>query len=116
MNSKEAAANASVREALRCIEDKLYETGMLVTATGDSECEVTIAFDDVDIGDAKVFALMVRVATRSRARTSRSCFQTVRQYVLERYSMLQVGLPEDVREPLLDCVGPIVFVNGAMVL
>jgi len=116
MNSKDAAVDASVQDALRCIEDKLYETGMLVTATGDSECDVTIAFDDVHIRKEKVFALVVRVATRRPARTSRPSWQAVRQYVLEKYSMLQAGLPEDVREPLLDCVGPIVFVNGAMVL
>jgi len=103
-----------VREALLRIEDKLYESGVLVTATDDSEAEVTLAFEEVALGRSKVFAMVVRVATGRTARTSRSRWQTLRGYVLERYVMLQADFPEDVREALLDCSGPLVFVNGAM--
>lgn len=114
MDAKAAAANESVRDALLRIEDKLYESGVLVTATDDSEAEVTLAFEEVALGKSKVFAMVVRVATGRTARTSRSRWQTLRGYVLERYGMLQADFPEDVREALLDCSGPLVFVNGAM--
>jgi hypothetical protein len=114
MDAKAAAANGSVREALLRIEDKLYESGVLVTATGDSEAEVTLAFEEVAVGKRKVFAMVVRVVTGRTARTSRSRWQMLREYVLERYAMLQADFPEDVREALLDCPGPLVFVNGAM--
>lgn len=114
MDARAAAANGSVREALSSIEDKLYESGALVTATGDSEAEVTLAFEEVAIGKDKMFAMVVRVVARRTSRTPRSPWQTLREYVLERYAMLQADFPEDVREALLDCAGPLVFVNGAM--
>jgi hypothetical protein len=50
MDAKAAAANGSVRGALLRIEDKLYESGVLVTAMGDSEAEVTLAFEEVAVG------------------------------------------------------------------
>lgn len=114
MDAKAAAANGSVREALLRIEDKLYESGVLVTATGDSEAEVTLAFEEVAVGEGTVFAMVVRIVTGRTARTSRSGWQKLREYVLERYAMLQADFPEDVREALLDCPGPLVCVNGAM--
>jgi hypothetical protein len=114
MNPKEAAADESVREALLRIEDKLYESGVLVTATGDSEADVTLAFEGVAVDKAEVFALVVRVVTDRAARTSRQRWQAFREHVVERYAMLQADFPEDVREALLDCRGPLVFVNGTM--
>lgn len=114
MDVKAAVANGSVCEALLRIEDRLYESGVLVTATGDSEAEVTLAFEEVTLGKSKVFAMAVRVVTGRTARTPRSRWQTLREYVLERYAMLQADFPEEVREALLDCRGPLVFVNGAM--
>jgi hypothetical protein len=114
MDVTAAAADESVRDALLGIEDKLYESGALVTATGDSEAEVTLAFEEVPVGKDKVFAMVVRVIARPTSRTSRSRWQTLREYVLERYAMLQADFPEDVREALLDCAGPFVFVNGSM--
>ena len=114
MDAKAAAADESVRDALLRIEDKLYESGVLVTATGDSEAEVTLAFEEVAVGKRKVFAMVVRVVTGRTARTPRSRWQTLWEYVLERYAMLQADFPEDVREALLDCAGPLVFVNGVM--
>jgi len=114
MDAKAAAADESVRDALLRIEDKLYESGVLVTATGDSEAEVTLAFEEVAVGKRKVFAMVVRVVAGRTARTPRSRWQALRGYVLERYAMLQADFPEDVREALLDCPGPLVFVNGAM--
>lgn len=114
MDARTAATNEQVREALLRVEDKLYESGALVTATGDSESQVTVAFEDVAIGEAEVFAMVVRVMTNTRARISRSRWHALRGYVLERYAMLQADFPPDVREALLDCPGPLVLVNGAV--
>lgn len=102
MDAKAAGANGSVREALLRIEDKLYESGVLVTATGDSEAEVTLAFEEVAVGKRKVLAMGVRAVTGRTARTSRSRWQMLREYVLERYAMLQADFPEDVRAQLVN--------------
>lgn len=114
MDARTAATNEQVREALLRVEEKLYESGVLVTATGDSESEVTITFEDVAVGDVEVFAMAVRVMANTRARIPRSRWHVLRDYVLERYAMLQVDFPSDVREALLDCPGPLVLVNGAV--
>ena len=45
MDFNEAAADASLQDVLCCIEDKLYETGALVTATGDPESDVSVLFE-----------------------------------------------------------------------
>jgi len=115
MDAKEAAAHASVQAALLRIEDSLYASGALVTATGDSEAEVTLAFEDVLVGKDNIFALVVRVASKRAARLSRSRRQMLSDDVLRSYAMLQAELPEDVLEALLDCAGPVVLLNGARV-
>jgi hypothetical protein len=58
--------------------------------------------------------MVVRIVTGRTVLTSRSGWQKLREYVLERYVVLQADFPEDVREALLDCPGPLVCVNGAM--
>jgi hypothetical protein len=50
MNFSEAAANESVLDVLRCIEDKLFETGALVSATGDPESDLSLRFETMRMG------------------------------------------------------------------
>ena len=115
MDPSDAATDGSVREALLRIEGKLYESGVLVTTTGDSECAVTLAFEDAVVGTAKVFALVVHVTTVVSAHISRSRWRALQAYVVERYAMLQVEFPKDVREVLLECAGPFVCVNKVLI-
>lgn len=115
MDRMRAAADASVVEMLRAIEDKLYETGLLVTATGDPESDVTLAFEEVEVSGCTVFALTVQVGAPPDSDLARPGWSALRQYVAEKFSMLQSGLPEDVRELLLDGRGPLVVLNGVLV-
>lgn len=115
MDAKQAATHASVQEGLLRIEDTLYASGAVVTATGDNEAGVTLAFENVLVGKDNLFALVVRIASERAASTSRSRWQRLSDEVLRRYAMLQAELPGDVREALLDCAGPVVLLNGARV-
>jgi hypothetical protein len=113
MDFKEAAANEAVVDILRCIEDKLYETGLLVTATDDSESDVTIAFEKIVVGGEEIQALVVSINANVPSTPRRFLgWEPIRHYVMEKYSALQDELLEDVREPLLDSLGPVVFLNG----
>jgi len=114
MDAEAAAADASVRAVLLRVEEKLYESGALVTATGDSEAEVTLAFENVLVGKEQIFAMVVRVASGRAARIRRSRLQALSGDALRCYAMLQTGLPEEVRGALLDCAGPVVLLNGEM--
>jgi hypothetical protein len=112
MNYREAAIDESAIGVLRSIEDKLYETGMLVTATNDPESEVTIAFKEIVIGGEEIHALVISVGANVPSTSGRLDWEAIRHYVIEKYSTLQDELPEGVREALLDSLGPVVFLNG----
>jgi hypothetical protein len=114
MDFNEAAADASVQDLLCCIEDKPYETGALVTATGDPESDVSVLFETmvVDGNERPVFVIAITSAVR-RVKRRLSCDE-LKNDVLAMYAHLQDELPADVREVLLDCAGPVVTINGVV--
>lgn len=107
-----AASDDRVVGVLRAIEDKLYESGVLASATGDREADVTIAFRQLSTQGKAIFALVVDVATSQPVRRTRSHWLPLQNYVLEKYASLQHGLPNAIRERLLDCPGPLLRLNG----
>ncbi|MET4570238.1 hypothetical protein [Rhodanobacter soli] len=112
MNFSEAAADESALEVLRCIEDKLFETGALVSATGDSESDVSLRFETMFVGGEELPVLVIAVTSAVRGVENRLSCDELRNDVLARYANLLSDLPDDVREVLLDCRGPVVTVNG----
>jgi hypothetical protein len=66
MNFSEAAANESVLDILRCIEDKLFETGALVSATGDPESDVSLRFETMRVGGETLPVLVIAVTSAVR--------------------------------------------------
>lgn len=61
-----------------------------------------------------LLALTVQLTTRQPARVARSGWEPLLQAVSRRYATLQPELPQPMREPLLDCAGPVVVLNGTM--
>lgn len=114
MNFSEAAASELVADVLRCIEDKLYETGALVTATGDSESDVSLRFETLVVNDAELPVLTIAINSSVPGVEQRLSCNELRNYVLALYANLQDELPSDVRELLVDSSGPVVTINGAM--
>lgn len=112
MNFSEAAADESVLDVLRCIEDKLFETGALVSATGDPESDVSLRFETMRVGGETLPVLVIAVTSAVRGVGKRLACDDLRNDVLARYADLLSDLPDDVREPLLDCRGPVVTLNG----
>lgn len=112
MNFSEAAADESALDVLRCIEDKLFTTGALVSATGDSESDVSLRFKTMRISGEELPVLLIAITSEVRGVEKRLSCDELRNYVLARYADMQGGLPSGVREALLDCRGPIVTING----
>ncbi|MCE5233905.1 MAG: hypothetical protein ABFC67_15220 [Mizugakiibacter sp.] len=110
-----AASDEQVIDLLRAIEDKLYETGTLVSVTGNPEADVTIEFRQVIVGGKPVVALAVQVTTDQPFESTSAHWDPLRHFVIEKYASLQCALPEPVRERLLDCPGPLVLVNGTRI-
>ena len=112
MNFKEAPAGESALDVLRCIEDKLFETGALVSATGDSESDVNLRFETMLVGGEELPVLVIAVTSAVRGVEKMLSCDELSNDVLVMYANLLSDLPNDVREVLLDCRGPVVTVNG----
>lgn len=110
-----AASDEQVIDLLRAIENKLYETGLLASVTGNPEADVTIAFRQMAISGKAVVALVAEVATDQPFNATSSHWDPLRHFVVEKYASLQGVLPEPPRERLLDCPGPLVLVNGTRI-
>lgn len=114
MNFSEAAADASVIDALRCIEDKLYERGDLITATGDSECQVTIAFMTITFRGEEVAALVIALTGHVEAGGSAD-WEALSDGVGGELLQARSSLRPDVLAALDDSCGQFVTLNGAVV-
>lgn len=110
-----AASDEQVVDLLLAIEDKLYETGLLVSVAGNPEADVTIAFRQVIVSGKTVVALVAEVATDQPYNSASSHWDPLRHFIVEKYASLQRALPGPVRERLLDCPGPLVLVNGTRI-
>lgn len=114
MNFSEAAADASVIDALRSIEDKLYEHGDLVTATGDSECQVTIAFMAMTFRGEEVHALVIALTAHVEA-CGTADWEGLSDCVGGELEQARSSLRPDVLVALDDSCGQFVMLNGVVV-
>ncbi|MEO5831344.1 MAG: hypothetical protein ABIQ36_12340, partial [Rhodanobacter sp.] len=112
MNFEAAAKDESVIYLLRCMEDKLLQRGFLVSATGDSDCDVTISFKTVSHqGEYKPF-LMIAIDTERSLRSRDADWSGICDYVIEMWFGSRTSLPSELQELLGDVYGPMVTVNG----
>ncbi|HEU4670075.1 MAG TPA: hypothetical protein VFR91_05185 [Dyella sp.] len=111
----EQAADGALCEMLRAIEDKLGETGALVTATGDPESEVTLRLARLRLHGRRRPALLIDV--RSRAPGVRQGFDgaEIHAFVTAKIAQGLEDLTAGVRATLLEAVGPVLRLNGRRV-
>ena len=118
MDFEQAAADEALRGMLLAIEDKLAETGALVTATGDPESEVSLRLLRLlrlRLRGRRVPALVVDVRSRARGAARRFEGGELHAYVTGKIARMMDDLPATVRETLLDAVGPVLRLNGRRV-
>lgn len=115
MDFEQAAADEALRGMLLAIEDKLGETGALVTATGDPESEVSLRLVRLRLRGRRVPALVVDVRSRARGTARRFEGGELHAYVTGKIARMMDDLPATVRETLLDAVGPVLRLNGRRV-
>jgi len=101
-----------VDDILRGIEDKLYETGLLVTATGDPESDVTLRFAEHVIDGEEVQALEISICSESPDIHTRFSSDELSSYVLGKLSDFQADISNDSGESPLLMVTPVVLLNG----
>lgn len=106
-------ANAQVKDCLESIEDKLRERGLLTTATGDNESEVTIYYDEYGEDNNKGPHLLISInSTSPRKLLSEEHFEAISDYVNEKIGELSEEWPQDVSAALADIFGQVVLLNG----
>jgi hypothetical protein len=112
MNFAKAAAHEEVVDGLRCIEDKIYETGTLVTATGDAESDVSLCFLIADIGNGPAPYLVIDVTTKATVDEESDAWVDLSDYVYSKYLDLSGSLPRHTSSALGETSGQLTRVNG----
>jgi hypothetical protein len=115
MDFQEAARDGSVIDLLRRIEDKLHERGFLVTATGDTESDVTIAFKSIVDQGENVPALVIAITSNAPTASDDVDWESISDYVSEKYLDLRNELFEAVQRALEESCGQYVAFNGRIV-
>lgn len=115
MNFSEASHHAAVLEVLRSIEDKIYERGVLVTVTGDSESDVTISFKVVTTRGEEVPALMIAVTAVASRNLERADWESLSDYINDEYLQVRPLLGKEVLAGLDESCGQYVTLNGQVV-
>ena len=105
--------NPDVKSDLEAIEDKLRERGLLVKATGDSESDVTISYDEWGEDDERGLYLVIALTSSSpKKKLNADRFEEISDYVNEKLSDAAEQWPEDVANTLAEIYGQVVLLNG----
>jgi hypothetical protein len=115
MDFNSAANDISTLDVLRSIEDKLYERGLLVMITGDSEGEVTINFTTITLSEEEIPALLISVVAAESDVTDKADWEGLSDYVNDEYLGLRPLLRRDVLAALDESCGQYVTFNGRFV-
>ena len=115
MEFNSAASDRSVIDVLQSIENKLYESGFLVTVTGDSESDVTIDFEVVTVRSEQVPALVIAVAAAEGRGLDEADWEGLSDWVNDEYLRLRAQLRGEVLEALEKSCGQYVTLNGRVV-
>lgn len=108
---REAAQHEDVVDLLQQIEDKILERGLLVSATRDSESDITLSFDAIPVRGLIVPCLIIDITTGRDVNEASASYRRLRDYVLEKYGELSASLPRGVADVLDGSSGPILRVN-----
>jgi hypothetical protein len=116
MEFAEAAAHEQVVDGLRGIEDKILETGQLVTATGDAESDLTLCFLVADIGNGPTPYLVIDITTGAAIDDESDAWVGLSDYVYSKFLDLSGSLPRRTISVLREAVGQLTRVNGKPIL
>lgn len=112
MNFAEVAASEDVIDGLRGIEDKIFETGQLVSTMGGTESDLILAFLVSDIGNGEVPYLVMEVTTAATFDEESDAWVDLNDYVYAKYVDLSADLPQNIASALKEAAGQLTRVNG----
>ena len=105
----------SVRDDIDAIEDKLYERGLLVASTGDTDAEVRITFDEWGSGGERGLYCIIAITAESSDEIDDAHFEEISDYVGSKIAEVSEFWGSNVREVLSESLGEVVLLNGAQI-
>lgn len=115
-NFNKFKSNETVRDGLEDIEDKLRERGFLVKATGDTEAEVTIKYDEWgEEGDRGPYLIISISSAAPKKKLREDHFEAISDYVNDKISEISEEWSEEISEALSDIFGQVVLLNEKQV-
>lgn len=105
----------SVREDIQSIEDKLYERGFLVSATGDQEADVSISFGEWGEGGERGFYWIIAITSDVSDEGDDEKWEELSDYVNDKLSDFADEWPGSVTSFMEDSFGTIILLNGNQV-
>jgi hypothetical protein len=109
MKIPEAAGKEEVSSALRSIEDKLDERGMLVSATGCGDPFVEISYEKWKSNETLVIKITCDEGSPNEEEDS---YEGISDYVNEKVAELREEWPAEIRETLEEVYDQMVLLNG----
>jgi hypothetical protein len=114
----DAGSNEKILDGLYAIEDKLMETGMLTTLTGDNEADVSIRYEVItppdDTEDGPYLVVRITAEGEASAISEQSLEQT-RDYISDKLVELLNTVDESISNELYSQWGEIILVNDQRV-
>lgn len=105
----------AVRDEIDSIEDKLYERGMLVAATGDPDPEVRITFEEWGAGGERGCYWVISITAEEPDEIDEDEFEDISDYVGLKIDEMSQHWSDEVSDAFSDCFGYVVLLNGSQV-
>jgi len=111
-----AAANplSEVREDIQAIEDKLYERGMLVSATGDHDAQVSISFEEWGEDGDRGLYWVISITSENSNDGDEDEGERISDYVSEKIDEISENWPSSSKALIEDSSGAVVLLNGSI--
>lgn len=115
VNQADAANPLSeVREDIQAIEDKLYERGMLVSATGDHDAQVSISFEEWGEDGDRGLYWVISITSENSNDGDEDEGERISDYVSEKIDEISENWPSSSKALIEDSSGAVVLLNGSI--
>jgi hypothetical protein len=115
MSFADAAEGEDVIDGLRGIEDEILETGHFVSATGDTESDLVVAFLVTDIGNGEAPYLVIDVTNAATFDEASGAWVDLSDCIDAKYLDLSGDLPKNAASVLKEAGGQQTRVNGKVI-
>ena len=108
-NFKTSSKHEVVLSLLETIEHKVFETGKLISLTGDGDPDLSLSLEIFDGGPS----LLIKILCEKNLMNIDDA-EIFQDFITIKFNQIILGLPNDIREPLERLWGVHILVNGEL--